>query len=112
MHKNTVVSEQLHGNFNPCKTALYIRLSREDGDKAQETLAKHRYEDGCGECHKCQRPVRRCHLHTRARKRESDKHDHGAHNNGREEARDEAHAAHAHQEAHNAVDCAHSHKSR
>ncbi len=33
MHKNTMVSEQLHGNFAPCKTALYIRLSKEDRDK-------------------------------------------------------------------------------
>ncbi len=33
MHKNTVVSEQLHGIFNPCKTALYIRLSKEDRNK-------------------------------------------------------------------------------
>ncbi len=35
MYKNNTVSEQLHGNFNILRTALYVRLSKEDGDKAE-----------------------------------------------------------------------------
>lgn len=33
MHKNNVLSKQLHGNPDVSKTALYVRLSKEDGDK-------------------------------------------------------------------------------
>lgn len=35
MYKNNTVSEQLRGNFNVRKAALYVRLSKEDGDKAE-----------------------------------------------------------------------------
>lgn len=35
MYKNNTVSGQLHGNFNILRTALYVRLSKEDGDKAE-----------------------------------------------------------------------------
>ncbi len=35
MYKNNTVSEQLYGNVNILRTALYVRLSREDGDKAE-----------------------------------------------------------------------------
>lgn len=35
MYKKNTASKQLYGNFNICKTALYIRLSKEDGDKAE-----------------------------------------------------------------------------
>ena len=35
MYKNSVSSKQFRSNFESCKTALYVRLSSEDGDKIE-----------------------------------------------------------------------------
>ena len=35
MYKNNVSSKQFRSNFESCKTALYVRLSSEDGDKIE-----------------------------------------------------------------------------